>query len=68
MLDLSFEFVLPALEPLDVPFDLPFERAFAQFENAHLPFEFLLEELQGWKGHPPGPPLQNDDKFMTFHR
>src|SRR5262249_15474784 len=51
MLDPSLEFVLPALEPLYMPLDLSLQRAFAQFENALLLFEFLLEDLESGKRH-----------------
>jgi hypothetical protein len=51
MLNLSAEFTLPLLEEQDMPFDLLLQRAFAQFENAFLLFEFLLESQQGWEGH-----------------
>ena len=51
MFDLSFELVFPALELLDMPLDLPFQRILAQSEDALLPFEFFLEDLEGGEGH-----------------
>jgi hypothetical protein len=34
-----------------MPLDLSLQRAFAQFENALLLFEFLLEDLESGKRH-----------------
>src|SRR5436190_2335547 len=34
-----------------MPLDFFLQRAFAQLENALVPFEFPFEDLQGWEGH-----------------
>ena len=47
LLDLAFERIFFLFEDLDVPIDMPSQRALLQFEESPLLFEFSFEELQG---------------------